>query len=129
MSIDMAFQILDFIFKNLQLDDKFHIYFWGGEPFLNFKVIKAVIEKYPQFLFHTNTNGGIITEEIYEFINNHKNFAITWSFGNCYEKYKTPKEKVETEKWIAKLVCEDIRHNINFMIVQYDKLKDDTALS
>ena len=66
MSIEMAFKILDFVFKNLQLDDKFHIYFWGGEPFLNFKVIQAVVEKYPQFLFHTNTNGGVTTKEIYD---------------------------------------------------------------
>ena len=57
MSKQTADDILDFCFAMLKLDPKFTIYFWGGEPTVNFEVIRHVMEKYPQMLFHMNTNG------------------------------------------------------------------------
>jgi uncharacterized protein len=125
MSVEMAFKILDYVFKNVQLHDNFHIFFWGGEPFLNFKVIKAVIEKYPQFRFHTNTNGGTINKEICEFISEHRNIGVTWSFGNCYERYAGPKDKVEHEPWALKMIQDNFQHNVNFMVTKYESLLDD----
>jgi sulfatase maturation enzyme AslB (radical SAM superfamily) len=35
-----ADDILDFCFSKLQLAPKFTIYFWGGEPTVNFEVIR-----------------------------------------------------------------------------------------
>ena len=125
MSESMAFDILKFCFSNLNLDDKFHIYFWGGEPTLNFKVIKAILDKYPQFLYHTNTNGSTVTEDMYYFFMDNLNFALTWSLGNAYEKYGSIQEKVEREPWVRRMVSENLNNNVNFMVTKYDRLLAD----
>jgi radical SAM protein with 4Fe4S-binding SPASM domain len=125
MSKQMAFDILTFAFKNLDLDPKFHIYFWGGEPTLNFEVMKAVMTKYPQFLYHTNTNGATINNEMYDFFMKNKNFSLTWSFGNAYEKYGSVQDKVKNEFWAHKLIEDNRNNNINFMVVKYDKFSED----
>jgi radical SAM protein with 4Fe4S-binding SPASM domain len=125
MTPEKAFEILDFCFSELELDNKFTIYFWGGEPLLNMKVIKAVVEKYPQFSFHTNTAGKPVTEEIYTWLKAHKNFGLTWSLGNAYEKYGSVQGKVEGQPWAAKLIKECPQNNVNLMVVKYDQLVKD----
>lgn len=125
MSEDKAFRILEFVFSELELDPKFAIYFWGGEPLLNFAVIKAVVEKLPQFLYHTNTNGAPINQRMYDWFSRHKNLSLTWSLGNAYEKYGSLKAKVYAEPWALKLVKENPQHNVNFMVTRYDRLLED----
>lgn len=52
---------------------KVHIRFHGGEPFINFEVIKKSIEyinekfKDIEVVFHTNTNGIVMTDEAIDF--------------------------------------------------------------
>ncbi len=125
MSKQTADDILDFCFSKLQLAPKFTIYFWGGEPTVNFEIIRHVMERFPQMLFHMNTNGALIDERMYEFFARHRNIGITWSFGNCYEKYGGPHGKAQAEPWMLKLVRENPNHNVNFMVVEYGKLKED----
>jgi len=125
MSIEIADKALEFCFLKLSLEPKFTIYFWGGEPTANFKVMRCIIEKFPQMPFHTNTNGGLIDEEKYDFFSKHRNIGITWSFGNSYEKYGSPQAKAEAEPWMLKLIKENPNHNVNFMVTQYEKLKED----
>ncbi len=125
MSEETAFKILDFVFSKLELDPKFAIFFWGGEPLLNFKVISAVIEKYPQFLYHTNTNGAPVNQEMHEWFNRHKNLSFTWSLGNAYEKYGSLKAKIEAESWALKTIKENPQNNVNFMVTHYGRLIED----
>lgn len=67
-SIDVFY---DIITKNKQ--KKVHIRFHGGEPFINFKIIKKSIdyinEKFKdiEVIFHTNTNGIAMTDEIIDY--------------------------------------------------------------
>ena len=60
--------------------DKFHIRFFGGEPLMNFPIIKKSIEyineKYSdkEVVFHLNTNGLAMTDEVINcWINNSNN--------------------------------------------------------
>jgi uncharacterized protein len=125
MSIKTADDILDFCFTKLKLDPKFTIYFWGGEPTINFKVIKHVMEKYPQMQFHTNTNGSLVKGEMLDYFLGNRSIGLTWSFGNCYEKYGGVRQKAEAEPGMLKLVRDNPNHNVNFMVVRYDKLEED----
>ena len=67
-SIDAFYEIV-----TIHNQKKVHIRFHGGEPFLNFDVIKKSIEyinekfKDIEVVFHTNTNALAITDEIIEF--------------------------------------------------------------
>lgn len=47
---------------------------FGGEPLLNFDVVKYIVEKYPQIYFSLTTNGILINENkyIYEWIKSQK---------------------------------------------------------
>lgn len=125
MSKETALKTLDFVFSKLQLTSTFNIYFWGGEPFLNFEVMKTVIDCYPQFHYHTNTNGKSITKEIYNYLDEHKNFRITWSLGNAYEKYGGIKQKVEAEYWAHKVISENDNSGANLMVTKYKNLVKD----
>ena len=125
MTEEMAFRILDFAFSKLELHEKFSIYFWGGEPLLNMKVILAVVERYPQFLFHTNTSGKPVTEKMYEWFMAHRNMGITWSLGNAYEKYGGLREKVAAEPWAFRLVKDNPANTVNFMVTRYDRFIED----
>jgi sulfatase maturation enzyme AslB (radical SAM superfamily) len=125
MTEKMAFDVLNFVFSELDLDPKFHIYFWGGEPFLNFKVMKSVLDRYPQFLYHSTTNGAMIDEPMYDFFMRNRNFAFTWSLGSAYEIYGGVKEKVEHEYWARRLVMDNPNNNVNFMVVNYDRFMED----
>ena len=75
-SIDVFYQI---IMKNKQ--KKVHIRFHGGEPFLNFNIIKKTInyvnEKFKdiEVIFHTNTNGICVTDEMIDFLVEKSNYG------------------------------------------------------
>ena len=125
MSEQTAFNIIDFVFDSLDIQEDFTFFFWGGEPLLNFKVIKTVVEKYPQFNFHTNTNGKPITEEMYKWFLKHRNITLTWSLGNTYEKYSGLPEKFEKEKWCFKTIKELPNNNVNYICTKYDSLDED----
>ncbi len=76
MNTETAFKALD---TARSLGDIRIITFFGGEPLLNFKVIKEVVQKYePEIIGGIITNGTIMTEEIAQFIKEH-NLPITVS--------------------------------------------------
>ena len=90
MSWDVAQNAIDsfydIITKNKQ--KKVHIRFHGGEPFLNFKVIKQSMEyinekfKDIEVIFHTNTNAIVMTDEIIDY----------WIEKSNYGKHSTDLE-------------------------------------
>ena len=54
------------------------ISFYGGEPLLNFNVLRQVVEANPARTYNSTTNGTTITPEIAEFLNSHQ-FSVILS--------------------------------------------------
>ena len=86
MSFDTAKYILDSEFEGLKNDDYITIDFFGGEPFLEFELIKKIVSYVreqnikgrflPRYRFFATTNGTLIHGEIMNFLKAHKNFYL-----------------------------------------------------
>jgi uncharacterized protein len=71
--------IIDFIFKHTPPNEKIHIGFFGGEPLLEFELIKSItdqIEGHPSYGDYAVeltvvTNGTIFSDDIADFMNAH----------------------------------------------------------
>lgn len=80
MSIPIAEQIIDFTFTNTPPDKKIDIGFFGGEPLLEFELIKIItdmIERHPSYdheriELSITTNGTIFSDEIAQFFKKHR---------------------------------------------------------
>jgi len=126
MTRKVADDAIDFVMGELETLNAFTINLWGGEPFLNFEVLKYLVETYPQLAFFTNTNGLLIDESIYNWVKEHKNFTITWSMGNTWERYGSFEKKIEKEYWAYRVVKDMPRHRMNFSVAsRYDKAAED----
>jgi len=75
MTFSTAQRIIDFALSKAQKDEKIQIGFFGGEPLIEFELIKKIVmfaKKHPSFKtnqtsFSITTNGTILTERILEF--------------------------------------------------------------
>ncbi len=103
MTWNIAKTAVDMFFANLlnnptDTDDSFkNIIFYGGEPLLNFDVIKKVVEyvksTYQQrlvdmdgtFRFSVITNGTAITNEVALFLGKHEDVSVTISLDGSKE--------------------------------------------
>ena len=79
MTIETADYVVDFIRKTLEesKDEKINIIFHGGEPFLNFNIIKYIkqkidtdIKSIKHIKYEITTNGTIMNKDIIDFIHN-----------------------------------------------------------
>ena len=109
MSFEVAKEAIDMFFRNLSLNPpeyaglKKTIFFYGGEPFLNFPLIKRSVEYIesaykeevvalgPKLRLAIVSNGTMITEEIAKFIGAHNNIDIAVSIDG-------PKKIHDTER-------------------------------
>lgn len=93
MSEKTAFDSVDFLINNSD-DEELFITFFGGEPLLNFKLIKEVVEyckkreidTRKKFRYSITTNGTLINKEIEEFLKDNK-FIIQISIDGEKEKH------------------------------------------
>ena len=77
MSEKVAYRAIDFLIENSGNRKNLEVDFFGGEPLLNFDVVKKVIsygrekakDKNKRFRFTITTNGVLLTDEIIEYIN------------------------------------------------------------
>ena len=69
MDTETAFKAVD---TALSLGDIKVITLFGGEPLLNFEVIREVVLKYPDIVCGIISNGTIMTREIAQFLKEHK---------------------------------------------------------
>lgn len=77
MSLEVGKKAIDFLIKNSGNRKNLEIDFFGGEPLLNFEVVKEIVkyarsleDKYNKnFRFTITTNGILLNDEIIEFIN------------------------------------------------------------
>ncbi len=92
MSIKTAEVAFDYALKTTSDKKLLKFLFFGGEPLLNFDVIKHLVEKWEkeqkqhgrEVYFTMTTNATLITEEIAEFFNRH-NIQITISIDGPKE--------------------------------------------
>ena len=80
MSFETARKVLEFFARGRA---RFDIVFFGGEPMLNFDVIKQVVAwcetQTCKFHFSMTTNGTLLNEERLQWLKE-KRFAINWSY-------------------------------------------------
>jgi uncharacterized protein len=80
MQHNIAERIIDFAYRHTPPDEDIDIGFFGGEPLLEFDLIKQItgsVEKHPFFdprrvRINVATNGTIFTDEIMAFLQTHK---------------------------------------------------------
>lgn len=85
MTYEVAKNAVDFFVSNTE-EQKLNICFFGGEPLLNFELIKKVVEyaanigkmNNREFTYSMTTNATLITPEIEQFIKENK-FSVTVS--------------------------------------------------
>ena len=81
----LARDVIDFFYPHI--NDRLNIHFTGGEPLLNYQLIKSTVqygEKKNRILkkeiqYHITTNGSLATHEILNFFNTH-HFNLELSF-------------------------------------------------
>lgn len=84
MKWDIAKRSLDFLLSNSKDSEKIQIGFYGGEPLLEFDLIKDCVDYAKKIFvgkkinFNLTTNGSILNNEIVEFLHNN-NIQITIS--------------------------------------------------
>ncbi len=77
MSFDVGRRALDFLIENSGSRRNLEVDFFGGEPLLNFEVVKQLVayarsvekEKNKNFRFTLTTNGMLIDDDVIEFCN------------------------------------------------------------
>ena len=80
MTDETAYRAVDWLLESSKELEKVTIFFFGGEPLLNFPVIKKTVayakakasEKNKKVGFGMTTNGSLLTDEIISFIRNEK---------------------------------------------------------
>lgn len=81
---------------------------WGGEPFLYWKTMKPLVEqlhkKFPDAIFSVITNGSLFTDEIIDFIVEHKiNISVSHDGPGQHVRGPDPFDDPEKKAMIIKL--------------------------
>jgi uncharacterized protein len=85
MTTEQGVDIVDFLVSQNPAAKELHICFFGGEPMLQFNIMREVVniikKKYPDIVFKCSitTNGTIVSKEIIDFLKTHK-FSLLVSF-------------------------------------------------
>ena len=91
MSWDVAKRSIDFLINHSQDSESVDIYFYGGEPLLNFYLIKRVVEyaemriNTKKVTYHITTNASLLTEEIAIFLETYR-FKVAISLDGDNER-------------------------------------------
>ncbi len=120
MSFEVGKRALDFLVENSGTRHNLEVDFFGGEPLMNFDVVKQLVayarsiekEKGKNFRFTLTTNGVLIDDDVIEFANKeccnvvlsldgrkevHDRFRVDYSGNGSYDKI-VPKFKELVEK-------------------------------
>jgi uncharacterized protein len=130
MSFRVAKKAIDFLVAKSKNKHNLTICFFGGEPLLNFQVIKKVVdytqrirkEKNKQFRFNITTNGTKLTEKIRKFLAKH-NINIIFSIDGPKDihdkmrRFRNGKGSYdEVSKNLLKLIDDANHLGLNFSI-------------
>jgi uncharacterized protein len=127
MSRDTAFKSVDWLIKESKDMKNLLITFFGGEPLLNFALVKEVVDYAKKtekdISFHIITNGTLLSAEIIAFLKNN-DFRVGIGFDaverlqNYYRPFKNGKKSYEiVRKNISDLVASGVKRiNITCMV-------------
>jgi uncharacterized protein len=115
MSEETAFRAVDYMLKQSPLQKKFLVYFFGGEPLMNFPLIEKVIEyceevckfKNIEIKYGMATNGTILNDRILECIKKH-HIKVTVSIDGpkeIHDKYR----KFRNDKGTFEVITENVK--------------------
>lgn len=122
MSIETAEKAMKFAFNNFP-EEKLRFLFYGGEPFMNFPVVKHMIEKYQQFKFVIVTNGLLVKDEIKEFIIKNKHcIHLSVSLLNSKDQYADWRDRVKDVMDVLKVMPES--SDIHAVFMNPDEIYD-----
>lgn len=79
MTADVAAQSVDLLFDDTSHDDAVHLHFFGGEPLMNFPLLRRTVEYAEErsaatgraVTFEVTTNGTLLTEAVVRYLNEH----------------------------------------------------------
>ena len=115
MSIAMVDKIMDFILTELPIDENLIITFWGGEPLLNFNVIKHLTSNYQQLTYHIVTNGSLLDKNMFDYFLTLTQLDIVWSLGDSIENFGSVKNKLNQCELMTRLIKEKYQ-TVNLML-------------
>ena len=92
MPLEVAFRGIDFLIENSRARKKCEVDFFGGEPLLNFPLIKKTVdyarrrgrEEGKEFKFTLTTNGLLLKEEVMEYLDR-EDFSVVLSLDGRKE--------------------------------------------
>jgi len=122
MSQEIAERGIQFLRRNVCEQNKTTIIFYGGEPFLNFDIMKYIIQRTRELKMNVNfnvvSNGSIISTEIINFI---KEYNIEYSVSidglkQTNDKMRLDNNNKGTYKKIISTISKLSQNNINFGI-------------
>jgi uncharacterized protein len=94
MKIEMAASVVDRIHEHFPHLGIYGFHFYGGEPLLNFKAIREIVERAEikaietatETDYHITTNGTLLTPEIADFMDVHR-FTVYYSIDSDAETH------------------------------------------
>ena len=94
MKIEMAASVVDRIHEHFPHLGIYGFHFYGGEPLLNFKAIREIVERAESKAietgtetdYHITTNGTLLTPEIADFMDRHR-FTVYYSIDSDAETH------------------------------------------
>ncbi len=119
MSWDIAKRTLDFFIDHSQDSETADIFFYGGEPLLNFALIKHIVEysedriNIKQVNYHITTNGSLLTEEIAAFFAKYR-FKVAISLDGAEERQDWARKFANGDK-----TFDIVWHNIQQLLKIY----------
>lgn len=133
MSFDTEKKILDSEFTELKSDDYMTIDFFGGEPFLEFELIKKIVEYVqeqdrngrflPKCRFCATTNGTLIHGEIKKFLEAHKNFYLGLSLDGTKWMHDTNRcksfDEIDLDFFAEKYSEQHVKMTISDLTLPY----------
>lgn len=123
MSIDTAIKAIDFLVEHSVDSERLIIAFYGGEPLLQFTLIKKCVEYTKKAIhgreveFTITTNGTLLTTEILDFLDEN-NFLITISLDGDKESHDRNRRFAANDKGSFNVIIK----NVNRLINGYPKL-------
>lgn len=121
MNWNVAKKSINFLHQNSKDSDEVYLSFYGGEPLLNFNLIKRSVE-YAESIFDTKkviynmtTNGSILSEEILDFLINH-NFHLLISLDGPKEYQNNHRKFYDSGNDTFDIVMSNLRR-----IMQHEK--------
>jgi len=130
MTLEIAKKAVDFFIAHSSESDRVGIAFYGGEPLLNFNVIREtvlyLINEYPgkQYYFTITTNGTVFNDENLKFMNEFK-FGIMISLDGDKQTHNANRRFKNNDQGSFDTVIK----NIQYIKEHYPKLNELMAFS